>query len=109
MQAFQANAERLKGSDTQVLGMSIDTPFANKKFATEINVDFPLLSDMNGSTLKSYDLAKDYTIKGVKTLAARRANILIDKDGKIAFIQLDNDAVDPTKSVDACERKKLKE
>ena len=30
------------------------------------------------------------------------------KDGKIAEIQIDNDAVDPTKMVESCERRKLK-
>jgi hypothetical protein len=35
-------------------------------------------------------------------------NLLIDKDGKIANIQIDRDAVDPTNTVEFCERKKLK-
>jgi hypothetical protein len=35
-------------------------------------------------------------------------NFLIDKEGKIAEMQVDSDAVDPTKMVESCERRKLK-
>jgi peroxiredoxin len=44
-----------------------------------------------------------------KYKAARRVNYLIDKDGKVVEMQIDNDAVDPTKIVTLCERRKTKE
>jgi|SRR3954468_10897202 peroxiredoxin len=109
MQAFQANAKRLEAADTQVLGVSVDSPFANKKFGEEIKVDIPLLSDMSGDVMKKYGIAKYYEVNGVKVLAARRVNFLIDKQGKVTEIQLDREAVDPTRMVESCERKKLKE
>jgi len=34
-----------EAADTQVLGVSMDSPFANKAFADQIGVTFPLLSD----------------------------------------------------------------
>ena len=40
---------------------------------------------------------------------ARRVNYLIDKSGKVVETQIDNDAVDPTKIVTLCERRKTKE
>jgi peroxiredoxin len=39
---------------------------------------------------------------------ARRATFLIDKSGTIINEQVDNEAVDPTKTVEACERPRLK-
>jgi len=102
MQNFQANLQKLEAADTQVLGVSMDSPFSNKAFAEKIGVTFPLLSDWGGDTTKAYGLYNP------KYKAARRVNYLIDKDGKIVEMQLDNDAVDPTKVVDACERRKLK-
>jgi hypothetical protein len=33
---------------------------------------------------------------------------LVDKDGKIANVQIDRDAVDPTNTVEACERSEHK-
>jgi len=109
MQAFQANLQRLEAADTQVLGVSMDSTFANKAWAEKINVSFPLLSDWGGEVIKQYGVAKEYDRGPVKQLAARRVNYLIDKNGKVADMQLDSEAIDPSKIVDTCERKKLKE
>jgi len=46
-------------------------------------------------------------VSNPKYKAARRVNYLIDKDGKVVEMQIDNDAVDPTKLVDACQARKL--
>src|SRR5262244_3303777 len=102
MKAFQANLAKLEGTDTQVLGVSIDSPFANHAFALENNITFPLLGDMDATAIKAYGLGKEYTIGGAKILSARRASFLVDKEGKIVEMQADNAAVDPTKIVDAC-------
>jgi len=101
MKAFQQNLQKLEAADTQVLGVSMDSPFANKAFADSIGVTFPLLSDWGGEVTREYGLYVD------KYKAARRVNFLIGKDGRILEEQVDNAAIDPTKIVDACERKKL--
>ncbi len=103
MKNFQANLKTLEAADTQVLGVSMDSPFANKAFADQIGVTFPLLSDWGGK------VTRDYGIYEGKYQAARRVNFLIGKDGKIMEEQVDKDAIDPTKLVDTCARPKLKE
>ena len=103
MKAFQAATSRLEGSDTQVLGVSIDTPFANHAFALENGITFPLLGDTSMTAIKAYGLDKQYTIGGVPITSARRATFLIDKEGKVIASQVDNEAVDPAKIIDACE------
>ena len=102
MKAFQANLAKLEGSDTQVLGVSVDSPFANHAFALENGITFPLLGDMNATAIKAYGLDKEYQIGGASILSARRASFLIDKEGKITHVQADSEAVDPTKIIDAC-------
>jgi peroxiredoxin len=102
MQNFQANLKKLEAADTQVLGVSMDSPFSNAAWAEKIGVTFPLLSDWGG------DITKEYGLYDEKRKIGRRVNFLIDKDGKIAEVQLDNDAVDPTSMVTSCERRKLK-
>ena len=102
MQNFQQNLKKLEAADTQVLGVSMDSPFSNKAFAEKIDVTFPLLSDWGGDTTKAYG------IYNPQYKAARRVNYLIDKEGKVTEMQVDKDAVDPTKVVEACERKKMK-
>ena len=109
MQNFQANLKRLEAADTQVLGVSLDSTFANKEWAKKIDVTFPLLSDWGGEVIQRYGIAKPYEMDKVKIIAARRVNYLIDKSGKVVEMQVDSEAVDPSKIVDICERKKLKE
>ena len=102
MKALQKDLQKLEAADTQVLGVSMDSPFANKAFADSIGVTFPLLSDWGGETTRQYGIYLD------KYKAARRVNFLIGKDGKIMEEQVDSAAIDPTKIVDACQRPKLK-
>ena len=103
MKNFQANLKRLEATDTQVLGVSMDSAFANKAFADQIGVTFPLLSDWGG------DVSRKYGIYVEKYKAARRVNFLIGKDGKILHEDVDSAAIDPTKLVDACERPRMKQ
>ena len=105
MKAFQANLAKLEGSDTQVLGVSVDSPFANHAFATQNGITFPLLGDMDAKAIKEYGLSKEYHIGGAPMVSARRATFLIDMNGRVVEEQVDNDAVDPTKIVDACQIK----
>ena len=84
----------------------MDSPFANYAFAQQNNVNFPLLGDMSGEATRAYGLLQSMDIKGVKLESARRATFLVDKDGKIAETQVDKEALDPSKIVNICERKK---
>jgi len=102
MQAFQQNLAKLEAADTQVLGVSMDSPFSNKAWAEKIGVTFPLLSDWGG------DVTKEYGLYNPQYKAARRATFVIDKDGKVVDIKLDKEAVDPSKTIEACQARKLK-
>jgi glutaredoxin-dependent peroxiredoxin len=108
MKAFQRNLAKLEGADTQVLGVSMDSPFANYAFAQQIGISFPLLGDSGGAVTGEYGLLQKEDVEGVAMESARRATFLIDKSGRIIEEQVDDDAVDPTKTVAACERHKLK-
>jgi len=108
MKNFQQNLAKLEASDTQVLGVSMDSPFANKAFADQTGVTFPLLSDTGGKVITDYGLYKEYDKFNIKIPAARRATYLIDTDGKVVDMQVDTEAVDPTKTVTMCELRKRK-
>src|SRR5438045_8621777 len=96
MTNFQKKLQKLEASDTQVLGVSMDSPFANKAFADQIGVTFPLLSDWGGEVTYKYGIYTD------KYKAARRVNFLIGKDGTILEEKIDSKAIDPTKIVTEC-------
>jgi mycoredoxin-dependent peroxiredoxin len=101
MQNFQANLKRLEAADTQVLGISMDSPYSNKAWADQIGVTFPIISDWGGDTTKAYGVFNP------EYKAARRVNYLIDKTGKVIEMQVDREAIDPDKIVQACERRRL--
>src|SRR6516225_9666653 len=101
MQNFQQNLAKLEAADTQVLGVSMDSMFSNNAWAEKIGVTFPLLSDWGG------EVTKEYGLYNPQYKAARRATFVIDKDGKVAEVTLDKEAIDPTKTVEACQARKL--
>jgi peroxiredoxin len=99
MKAYQQNLQKLEAANTQVLGISMDSPFSNKAWAEKIGVSFPLLSDWGG------DVTKKLGIYNPKYKAARRTTLRLDENGKIEQIITDKDAIDPSEVVTACERK----
>ena len=56
MKAYQADIAKFEATDTQVLGVSMDSFAANKRFAQDIGVTFPLLSDWHRKVTKDYGL-----------------------------------------------------
>ena len=103
MKAYQQNLEGLAGSDTQVVGVDMDSTFSNKAFADQIGVTFPIVSDWGG------EVTKQYGIYNPSYKAARRVTFLVGKDGKVKEVHMDKEAVDPTKMVESCKRQKLAE
>jgi peroxiredoxin len=82
--------------------VSLDSPAANAAFAKQIGVTFPLLSDMNRKMLKAYGILKSYDVHNETYEWALRANIVIDKQGVIQFIEEGDGAVDPNTALTMC-------
>ena len=80
----------------------MDSPAANAAFAKQINIKFPLLSDMNHKMLTSYGILKTYGQGDDSYQMAMRANIVIDKDGIIRHIETGDSAVDPNTAEAIC-------
>jgi peroxiredoxin len=74
----------------QVIGISVDTPFALKAFANEQKLSFPLLSDFNKEVIRAYDVFNPDMI-GLKGIA-KRAIFVIDREGTIRYRQVLDDA-----------------
>ena len=97
---FRDSMGQLNSAKAHVFGISVDTFFALKAFYDQQHFTFPLLSDWGG------DVTKQYGLYNPKYKAARRINYLIDKEGKVVEMQIDNEAIDPAKIVTLCERRK---
>ena len=74
----------------------MDSFAANKRFAQDIEVTFPLLSDWKRSVTKDYGLLDE------KSGYSKRATFVIDKDGTIRHIEEGRTAIDPTGAYQVC-------
>jgi len=75
----------------------MDSFASNKRFAEDIKVTFPLLSDWKRTTNKEYGLYNENSGFGA------RATFVVDKDGKIHHIEVGRTAIDPTGAYQACD------
>jgi peroxiredoxin len=72
-------------ASTAVVGVSVDSPFANKEFAGKNGLNFPLLSDLNRDAIAKYDVVFN-DLAGVKGFTvAKRSVFVIDKSGAIRY------------------------
>jgi glutaredoxin-dependent peroxiredoxin len=108
MKAVQKNLAKLGDTDTQVLGVSMDSPFSNFAFAQQNGITFPMLGDWGGSVMRRYGLTEKFGVEGIPMESSRRVTFLIDKSVTIINVQIGDAALDPSKTVEACERHKLK-
>ena len=93
MCAFRDSMARLTNLKAQVIGISVNDPFANKGFAEKNKLMFPLLSDYNREVIKTYNLVElDFAgLEGYTV--AKRSIFLLDRKGIIRYTWI---AEDPT-------------
>lgn len=75
--------------DAQVLGISVDSPFAQEAWAEKNDIAFPLLSDFNKEVSAAYG-AQFEELLGFRGVAKRSA-FVIDKTGIVRFASVSDD------------------
>ncbi|HIG26732.1 MAG TPA: redoxin domain-containing protein [Verrucomicrobiales bacterium] len=69
--------------NADVIGISVDSPFAQEAWAKAENIGITLVSDLNKTTSKDYDtLLED--LMGFGSVSARAA-VVIDKEGVVRY------------------------
>ena len=80
---------RLRGrpepDDAQVVGVTVDPPFAQKAWADANEVNYPFLSDFNRQAVNAYGVALPNLAGMEGYVAANRAVFVIDADGNIQY------------------------
>jgi peroxiredoxin len=76
--------------NAQVLGISVDSPFAQEAWAKSENLNFPLLSDFNKEVCSAYGSQYE-DLLGFKGVAKRSA-FVIDKEGVVRYASISDDA-----------------
>ena len=69
-----------------VLGISPDTPQAQKKFKEKYDLPFTLLSDPDKKVAKAFDVIKEKNMYGKKVMGIERTTFLIGPDGRLVHI-----------------------
>ena len=85
MQALEQNKDMFESLGTVPLGLSVDTVPSKKAWADHLGIkSLRLLSDFwpHGEAAKAYGIFRE------KGGTSERANIIVDKNGKIAFVKV---------------------
>jgi glutaredoxin-dependent peroxiredoxin len=93
---FRDAMTNFNAMNAQVVGVSVDGPFANKAFANANGLTFPLLSDYTASVSKMFGgVHEDFAgMKGYT--ASKRAVFILDKTGTVKYAWVsDNPGVEP--------------
>jgi glutaredoxin-dependent peroxiredoxin len=80
----------LQNDNTQVAGISVDSPFALDAWAAKEGYNFPLLSDFNKSVSTAYGALYD-NLLGFNGVSKRSA-FVIDKSGTVKYAWVSEDA-----------------
>ena len=82
MPAFDKRIGDFQAANTQVLGISTDSPFSHDNWAKSVGIShYPLLSDIHRT------VSRDYGVYWPEWNANVRATFIVDQVGTIRFIE----------------------
>lgn len=88
MCAIQENYNTYASLNAVVIGISVDTIFAQKRFREDFKLDnIILLSDFNKETIKAYDVVNNNFSVGYNGVAMR-STFVIDKEGVLRYMEV---------------------
>ncbi len=85
-----------------MIGVSVDSVWANKAFADQLHLDYPLLSDVK------HDVSRGYGVYDEGSGVSRRTTFVIDPNGVVQHIDQSSEALDPNGAIGACPLPKKK-
>jgi peroxiredoxin len=85
MCSVSAGLGQYSNLNAAVIGISIDTPFAQEAWAKQEKIGITLASDLNKNVINSYDVVFP-NLAGIGDTAARAA-FVIDKEGVIKYAE----------------------
>lgn len=96
MCALRDSLDQLRDLGANVVGISVDGPFANKFFVQNRHLNFPVLSDYKRDVIRKYGIVmpnlgslRDYN-------AAKRSVFILDENGRVIYRWVsDNPLVEP--------------
>ncbi len=96
MCALRDSLDSIRELGANVVGISVDGPFANKFFVQNRHLNFPVLSDYRREVIRKYGIVmkKLGSLEGYD--AAKRSVFILDEGGKVIYRWVsDNPQVEP--------------
>jgi peroxiredoxin len=85
----QRHLARLEDLEAVVLGVSVDSHYANEAFAKRLGLSFPLLSDLRREASRAYGVLDD------EKHHSGRATFVIDREGRVVHREVSPSPGDP--------------
>jgi thioredoxin-dependent peroxiredoxin len=83
---FRDTFKKLQDAGAVVLGISRDTPKAQKKFKEKYDLPYTLLADVDEKVCQQFDVLKEKNMYGKKVMGIERTTFLIGPDQKLLKI-----------------------
>jgi peroxiredoxin Q/BCP len=84
--AFRDTYKQIQKTGVVLLGISPDTPKAQKKFRDKFNLPFSLLADAYKKVAEAYGVVQEKNMYGKKVMGIARTTFIIGPDGKVQHI-----------------------
>ena len=96
MAKYQETTGEFNSNNTVILGMSVDSVWANVAFAEKLGVQFNILSDAKR------DISRAYGVFDEQSVIARRTTFVIDRLGVVNKVFMAQEALDPSHALATC-------
>jgi peroxiredoxin Q/BCP len=83
---FRDSYKKIQKTGVVLLGISPDTPKAQKKFEEKFDLPFTLLADADKTVANAYGVMKEKNMYGKKVMGVARTTFVIGPDGKIKHV-----------------------
>ncbi|HET9087946.1 MAG TPA: thioredoxin-dependent thiol peroxidase [Acidobacteriaceae bacterium] len=80
---FRDAFSKLQEAGAVVLGISRDTPKAQKRFKEKYGLPYPLLADTDETVCKQFDVLREKNMYGKKVIGIERTTFLIGPDQRL--------------------------
>ena len=93
---FRDSMVEFNDVQAQVVGISVDSPFAQKAFVEANGLNFPMYSDFSRHAVRAFDIEDPNFAGGLLPGVAKRSVFVLDSDGVVRWRWIaDSPAVEP--------------
>jgi peroxiredoxin len=93
---FRDSMSEFNDIKAQVVGISVDSPYAQKAFVEANGLNFPMYSDFSRNAVRAFDIEDPNFAGGLLPGVAKRSVFVVDRDGVVRWRWVsDNPGVEP--------------